>query len=275
MTVRAVSFRCAVTRIDGEHVVRRKCWIEGHDVSSLAASASALLGSDALQCSYLLTAVGPPGSTFLEVTSSSSEALVGPMAGPTPPEPSEHAHALPQFLEHLGLVHDPAIRLDLGGPGRLLVVIRYASFWYRRDGPRHPAPGETRTTYERRRRQEDETRLDHARHEGFHVLRYARSPARWGVDDLEHVLRLAYEVLPAARSGWREVGCLTRAERKANGDVSSLVVERGDYTATIRLPMFPARAILKWLEARACQIELRHPVTVPRSPRSHVPGPGR
>lgn len=168
VSVRTISFRCAVTRVHGEQVLRRKHWIQGHDLSSLAASATALLGCHPLQCTYELTNVGPPGSTFLEVTSSSSEALVGPMAGPTPPTNSERPQSLSQLLDHVGLAHDPVASLDVGGPGRLLVVINYASLWDRRVGTRHPLPGETDTTFERRRRQEEEARLGSARHEGFH-----------------------------------------------------------------------------------------------------------
>lgn len=261
MTVPAISFRCAVTQIHDEHVVRHKRWIVGHDVSSLAVSASALLRCEPLQCTYLLSTVGPPGCTFLEVTSSSGEALVGPMAGPTPPQTSEHSQSLPQLLEQVGLLHDPLTCLDVGGPGGLLVVVSYASFLDRRAGTKHPLPGETRTTYEGRRRQEEEARLDSARHEGFHVLPNALSPARWNVEHLEHVLRSAYRVLPTGGPEWREVGLLTRTERASGRVTYSLVVERGDYAATIRLPTFPARAVLGWLEARACQLDLRQPVS--------------
>ena len=265
ITIQSISFRCAVTQLRGGQLFRQKRWIEGHDLSSLAGAASVLLGCHPRQCTYALTTVGPPGSTFLEVTSSSGEALVGPMAGPLPPAPSDHPQTLPQLLEDVGLTHDPVICTDVAGPGRLLVIVRYTSLWDGRLGNPHALPGETTSMFERRRRQEEEDRLDSARHEGFHVLPFSIPPEHWTAADLEHVITLAYRFLSARQPEWHEVGLLSRAEHSAQSHPYSLLIERGDYAATVRLPTFPSRAILEWVEGRRCELDLRQPVTRLRS----------
>ncbi len=39
-----------------------------------------------------------------------------------------------------------------------------------------------------------------------------------------------------------------------------LEVARGDFSAYLRLPTFPARALTEWLACRRCEIHLLHPV---------------
>lgn len=260
-----LSFPCVVTRHDGaSHTLRRRSRIKGHDLLTLALAATEQLALPADQCEYLLFVpkVPHPAGVFLEVVHGGHSALVGPMAGPTPPASvtSDSRYGLRELLTHVGLGPDGVT------PRTYPVVVTYAGIF--RDAACPPArnPIESDRRYHARGAAAESIRLERACHEGIHVVRYPVAPTRWTAQDLDRLLALAYRLLPTREPQWRESGAMlqepfgTNDGRRTPALQYCLHVVRGDYAAYLRLPTFPTQALAEWLATRACQILLDQPV---------------
>lgn len=260
-----LSFPCVVTHHDGAHETHRsRTWIKGHDLYALALAATEQLAVPADACEYKLfiPEVPHPAGVLLEVVHAGHSALVGPMAGPTPPPTMDQGrgYALPRLLAHVGLTSDAKERW------RYPVIVTYSGIF--RDDACPPArkPIESDRQYRQRCAAAESIRLERATHEGIHIVRYDVDPASWTATDLERLLVLAYRLLPTREPQWRESGAIlqepigTNDGRRTPAIQYCLHVARGDFAAYLRLPLFPVHALVEWLATRACQILLDHPV---------------
>jgi hypothetical protein len=262
-----LSFPCVVTARDGATPTgSRRIWIKGHDLAALALAATEQLGTSSDACGYLLFSpkVPHPAGVFLEVVHDGCSALVGPMAGPTPPAVLDHerGYSLPDLLTQVGL-----------GPERddaqahlYPVIVTYSGIFRDETNPPRRKSRESDQRYRERCAAAEGVRLERACHEGVHVVRYDREPADWNVRDLECLMALAYQRLPTREPRWRESGAIVQ-EPVGTGDEAStpalrycVHIARGDYAAYLRLPEFPLLALAEWLATRRCEILLDQPV---------------
>jgi hypothetical protein len=286
-------FPCVVTARDGATPTgSRRIWIKGHDLAALALAAAEQLGASSDACEYLLFSpkAPHPSGVFLEVVHDGCSALVGPMAGPTPPDSHDHErrYSLPNLLAHVGLGS------ECGGVHSHVypVTVTYSGIF--RDEANTPSrkSGESDQRYRERCAAAEGLRVERACHEGVHVVRYDREPAAWEARDLECLMALAYRCLPTREPRWRESGAIVqevvgagdeaflrgrcahqrrgeagphyRSERRRRRVTPALRycvhIARGDYAAYLRLPAFPLLALADWLATRRCEILLGQPV---------------
>jgi hypothetical protein len=266
-----LSFPCVVTR-DNDTTQRspRRTWIKGHDLRTLALEATKQLALTPEQCEYMLfsppVGTSEPASTsvFLEVVHDGLSALVGPMAGPTPPPTvsPERTYPLEDLLLRVGLRDTD----DDGSPRAYPVLVTYAGLFREMAYPPPRQPKEPDAQYATRCATAERVRLDRTRHEGIHVVRYDIPPEQWTARDLDALLGLAYRLLPTMEPRWRDSGSITQETFAAGRGGRTptlqycLEVARGDYAAYLRLPVFPTRALAEWLGDRRCEINLCHPI---------------
>jgi hypothetical protein len=242
-------FPCVVTARDGAIPTgSRRIWIKGHDFTALALAATEHLGASSDACRYLLFTpkVPHPSGVFLEVVHDGCSALVGPMAGPTPPTTfdDEREYSLSDLLMRVGLGRERD-----GAQARVYpVTVTHTGFF--------------RTAAE-------SVRIECACHEGFYVVRYDPEPETWKARDLECLMALAYACLPKREPRWRESGAIVQEPMGTGaGDGAFMLtrprycvhIARGDYAAYLRLPDFPVLALTEWLATRRCEILLDQPV---------------
>lgn len=262
-----LSFPCVVTARDGAIPTgSRRIWIKGHDLAALALAATEQLGASSDACGYLLFTpkVPHPSGVFLEVVYDGCSALVGPMAGPTPPAALDdgRGYSLPDLLAHVGLGPE-----DDDAQAHLYpVTVTYSGIFQHEANPPRRKPGEPDHRYRERCAAAESVRVERACHEGVHVVRYDRKPEDWNTRDLECLLALAYRCLPTREPRWRESGAIIQ-ESFGTGDGAatpdlrySVHIARGDYAAYLRLPHFPVLALAEWLGTRRCEILLGQPV---------------
>jgi hypothetical protein len=260
-----LSFRCAVTNRDGATPTGcRRTWIKGHDLAALALAATEQLETSPDACEYRLFSpkVPSPPGVFLEVLHDNRSALVGPMAGPTPPATltPNRGCSLTDLLKHVGL--GP----ECDGAHTYPVVVTYSGVFRDVANPPLRKPVESDRQYRERCAAAESMRLERACHEGVHVARYDRAPATWGAEDLECLMALAYQYLPTREPRWRESGAILQ-EPFGIGDGARppalrycVHIARGDYAAYLRLPIFPLQALAEWLATRPCEILLGQPI---------------
>jgi len=261
-----LSFPCVVTRHNGSaELSRRRTWIKGHDLRALALAATEQLAVSPDRCEYMLFSpevVPASAGVFLEVLHGGLSALVGPMGGPSLPSTlsQERAYRLEDLLTQVGLGSDDESQRAYP------VLVTYAGVLRDVAYPPGREPKECDAHFETRRAAAERVRLERARHEGIHVVRYDVPPAQWQAHDLERLLGLAYRLLPTIEPRWRDSGCITQeklATPNPNRELTMqycLQVARGDFAAHLRLPAFPTGALSEWLAGRQCEILLCHPV---------------
>jgi hypothetical protein len=274
-----LSFPCAVTHHNhSRQLSQRRTWIKGHDLRALALAATEQLAVKPERCEYMLfspAAVAGAASVshalesagvFLEVLHGGLSALVGPMGGPTPPSTIEPdcAYRLDDLLSRAGLGTNAED--DEDSLRTYPALVTYAGHFRELSYPPPREAHESDAQYATRCATAERIRLERARHEGIHIIRYDVPSAQWTARDLEALLGLAYHLLPTPEPRWRDSGTITQntfaAER---GDREPTVhycleVARGDYAAYLRLPLFPTLAVAEWLGDRRCDINLCHPV---------------
>jgi hypothetical protein len=146
-----LSFPCVIHRVIDSRPTRRRVWIKGHDLRTLALAATARLGAEESQCRYrIVVPESIKASVFLEVDHREGDALVGPTAGPLPPPtmPVDEVFSLDALIVVLGLV--PSQGADQAG--RYHVVVTYSPIRARDPYPPVRAERETDTQYQERRR---------------------------------------------------------------------------------------------------------------------------
>jgi hypothetical protein len=268
-----LSFPCTLHRFgSGSQPERRRVWIKGHNLRSLAVAATTQLGVTPERCEYaLVRSDGGVKSAWLEVTHADGDALVGPFAGPLPPSTMsrERTFSLDALLALLGfdstsdhhLEHD-----DTAHPRDYLVVVAYSPISHQQPFPPVRQPREDDRRYAERRRVAENTRIERSRLQGFHLVSYDVAPKDWTAHDIDMLLMLAYGLLPTTEPRWRESGAITQAKFANPRDghrvtiAHALQIARGDYIAYLQLPTFPTTALAEWLSSRHCEINLRHPV---------------
>jgi len=291
-----LSFPCTlVSHRDARRIPFRTMWIKGFDLRELALAATALLKGEPTQCGYALyefhgspeqntqqhrrtqqrqgpaeqsraTQAGTSSSAgvYLEVVRPNphASAIVGPMGGPALPAilSPERCYSLDELLAHAQLGRDAATH------GAYVVIVKYAGICPHPVSPPPRGKEESDEDYLSRRTANERARVEHARHEGIHVIRYDVPPETWRAADLDTLMALIYRLLPTNEPRWREVGAVTqetfagdRAGREPTYQYC-LQVARGEYVAHLRLPLFPSSALVDWLRTRRCDISLCHPV---------------
>jgi hypothetical protein len=266
-----LSFPCTIHCLGtGSRPARRRVWIKGHDLRSLALVATKQLGVTHHQCDYALTVpgVGSARRALLEITHPDGDALVGPIAAPMPTAAMEgKMFTLDALLGELGFSglgsdYPPS---DSDGPRRHLAMVTYSPLHERHPFPPVRQPRETDTQYRQRYDDAERIRIERASQQGVHLVRYDVPPEDWTAQDIEALMVVAYQLLPESEPRWRESGAITQAKfvNHESGRVTlaySLQIGRGDYIAHLRLPAFPTLALAEWLASRHCDINLRQPV---------------
>ncbi len=268
-----LSFPCAIHRLGNDsRPMRRRVWIKGHDLRSLALTATRQLGVAHHQCDYALTSPGADTTrrAFLEIAHPDGDVLVGPMAAPLPTAAMEgKAFTLDALLGVTGFAglgsDDPPSEERRDDPRRHLVVVTYSPICERHPFPPARQPRETDAQYQQRYDAAERVRIERSSQQGLHLVRYDVPPEDWTAQDIEALMVVAYQVLPTNEPRWRESGAITQAKfvNPQHGGVTlahCLQVGRGDYIAHLRLPAFPTFALADWLAHRHCDIHLRQPV---------------
>lgn len=239
-------------------------WIKGHDLAALALAATEQLDASPDACEYRLYSpkVPHPSGVVLEVVHDSRSALIGPMAGPTPPATlvPERGCSLSDLLDRVGLGR------ECDDTRTYPVVVTYSGMFRDAAIPPKRRPRESDGRYRERCAAAESLHQERACHEGVHVVRYDRAPTTWVAHDLECLMALAYQCLPAREPRWRESGAILQ-ESFGTGDGARVPtarycvhIARGDYAAYLRLPVFPLQALAAWLATRPCEILLGQPV---------------
>jgi hypothetical protein len=266
-----LSFPCAIHRPgNGSRPVRRRVWIKGHDLRSLALTATRQLGVAHHQCDYAITSPGT-GATrraLLEIAHPDGDALVGPMAAPLPTAAMEgKAFTLDALLDVAGFAGLGSDCPPCGSedPRWHLVIVTYSQIHERHPFPPARQPQETDAQYQPRYDTAERIRIERSSQQGIHLVRYDVPPEDWTAQDLEALMVVAYQLLPTSEPRWRESGAITQAKfvNPPHERVTlayCLQVGRGDYIAHLRLPAFPTLALADWLAYRHCEINLRQPV---------------
>ncbi len=264
-----LSFPCTIhPSPEGLGRTQRRVWIKGHDLRTLALAATAQLGVTEDQCEYgIVLPETAKTLVFLEVSHPNGDALVGPMAGPLPPStlPLEEHFSLDALIMLLGLD-----TLDGSVPerraertGRHTVVVTYLPICQREPFPPQRQARESEAAYQERF---ERMRIDRSSRQGIHVIAYDVPAQEWTAHDLEMLLVLMYRLLPSDEPRWRESGVIRQAKfvdaREGHRVTIApcLQLARGEYVAHLRLPAFPARALVDWLVTRHYDIHLRHPL---------------
>jgi len=278
-----LSFPCVIHRLgNGSRPARRRVWIKGHDLWTLALAATRQLGATPDQCRYALVSPETKAATasaFLEVAYADSDALVGPMAGPLPPPamPKDCQLSLDTLLAVLGFDQPGGGNFAGSGSGsesdsdshclrQYTVIVTYSPIWQRHPFPPVRQDNETDAQYGQRFDAAEQIRIERTRHQGIHLVRYDTPSKTWTAHDLEMLMVMAYRLLPTNEPRWRESGAITQAKfvNPREGHRVTLAyclqVGRGDYVAHLRLPAFPMHALAEWLASRHFDINLRHPV---------------
>jgi hypothetical protein len=265
-----LSFPCVIHRVEPHaRPTSRRVWIKGHDLRTLARAAVTQLGVAEQDCAFALVSpdAGATPRAFLELSHADGDALVGPMAAPLPtPTMSDRGGTLESLLEATGFAGlERTIAPDSFDPRRYLAVVTYAPICAVESFPPQRRPHETDADYQRRYEAVEHVRIERGSQQGFHVLRYDMRPKDWTAQDLEGLMACAYELLPAREPRWRESGHITQAKfasPQKDGRITlayCLQVARGEYIVHVRLPMFPASALVDWLTHRHCEISLLQP----------------
>jgi hypothetical protein len=261
-----LSFHCVITDHHGPTESRhRQLWIKSHDFRGLAVAAAEQLAVSPAQCQYMLLsphAGSAEACTLLKAVHAGASALVGPMGGPAIPGmlSVERAYSLNDLLERVGCGPDAERQ------GLYTVRVAYAGPLAHAAWPPVRETGEPVAQYRTRCVAAELVRLERARQEGFHVIRYEVPPTQWRAEHLEDLLGRAYRLLPIKEPRWHESGAI-RQEKSGGSDAGrapslryTLEVARGDFVACLRLPAFPVRALADWLKGRDCEINLCHPM---------------
>jgi hypothetical protein len=261
-----LSFQCVITdRNSSTEPSRRQLWIKSHDFRGLAVAAAEQLAVSPAQCEYVLLsphAGSADACTSLKAVHAGAAALVGPMGGPAIPGgiSVERAYSLDDLLERTGFGPDAERQ------GLYTVMVAYVGPLAHAAWPPVREPGESVVQYRTRCVSAELVRVERARQEGFHVIRYEVPPTQWRTVHLEDLLGLAYRLLPIKEPRWHESGTI-RQEKFGGSDAArvpsvryTLEVARGDFVARLRLPVFPVGALAEWLKGRDCEINLCHPM---------------
>jgi hypothetical protein len=261
-----LSFQAVITHHDGSPTPsRRQTWIKSHDFRGLAVAAAKALATTSAQCDYMVLsehAGSPDACTWLKAVHGADSVMIGPMGGPRIPGGLcvGRACSLDDLLERTGF--GPEAERD----GLYTVVVAYTGSLAQAAWPPAREHGEPLSQYRTRCAAAELVRVERARQQGFHAVRYDVAPARWVMADLEHLLGLAYRLLPIREPRWNESGTIRQEKFGAlDGERGptlryALQVARGDYVAYLRLPVFPVRALAQWLKGKNCEINLCHPV---------------
>lgn len=266
-----LSFPCAIHRLGtGRRVARRRVWIKGHDLRTLALAATRQLGVTHHQCDYALIAAEAKTTrrAFLEITHPDGDALVGPMAAPLPASAMiGRVFTLDALMTVLGF---GALSSDAESEEqevrRHVVIVTHTPIHERQPFPLTRDLRETDAQYEERYNAAEGIRMERTSHQGIHLVRYDVPPEEWTAQDLDALMAILYRSLPTHEPRWRETGTISQAKFVDAEDRRVIVahclqVGRGDYVAHLRLPAFPVFALAEWLGHRRCDISLRQPVT--------------
>jgi hypothetical protein len=264
-----LTFPCAIHRLrKGPRVARRRVWIKGHDLRTLALAGTRQLGVPHHQCRYALISPDTKMTrrAFLEITHPDGDALVGPMAAPLPaPAMTDRGVALDALVDALGfgaLGQDTECEEE--GVRRHIVIVTYAPLYEHHPFPPVRDPRETDAQYQQRHKAAEGLRVERTSQQGIHLVRYDVPPEDWTAQDIDALMVILYRTLPH-EPRWRETGTITQAKFVSADDgrvtvAHCLQVGRGEYVAHLRLPTFPVFALAEWLGYRRCDISLRQPV---------------